>query len=145
MSKEGRSTNVPILPASSQVLHSSLGLRNYFVIGHSSFVIHNAAPPSDRPWRRDAQESLERAGRPCRQRRRKCRWPSAKERQWRTQSASLLDTGAVPVRWFCLRHSDFGILSSLGIRHLSFTTQRLHRIDFRRPPRGKKPGHQRDG
>src|SRR5439155_14901715 len=40
MSKEGRSTSVQIVPARSPALPSSLGFRNSFVIGNSSFVIH---------------------------------------------------------------------------------------------------------
>src|SRR5947207_361528 len=42
MSKELPSTNVQEVPARSQVLSSSLGLGNSFVIGHSSFVIRTS-------------------------------------------------------------------------------------------------------
>ena len=49
MSKECRSTNVQEVPARSPVLPSSFGFRISFVIANSSFVIHNATPPSDRP------------------------------------------------------------------------------------------------
>src|SRR5437660_11064597 len=45
MSKEGRSTNVQTVPGSSPALPSSLGFRNSFVIGNSSFVIRSAASP----------------------------------------------------------------------------------------------------
>src|SRR5213083_1180226 len=44
-----------------------------------------------------------------------------------------------------LRASDFGFLSSLGIRHSSFIPERLHRIDSRRatrrPPTGGNQSH----
>src|SRR6266446_9591290 len=38
MSKECRSTNVQIIPATSQLLHSALELRISFVIWNSSFI-----------------------------------------------------------------------------------------------------------
>src|SRR5437762_11602851 len=37
-----------------------------------------------------------------------------------------------PVRRLCLRHWDFGILSSLGFRHLSFTPERHPAFDVQR-------------
>src|SRR5436309_5581092 len=64
MSKEGRSTNVQIVPASLQALPSSLGLRDSFVIGNSSFVIRIAAPPSDRLWWPEARERSTPPGQP---------------------------------------------------------------------------------
>src|SRR6266516_6813069 len=48
-----------------------------------------------------------------------------------------------PGRGFRLRHWDFGFPSSLDIRHLSFVPERLHRIDSRRPSRGKPARQQR--
>src|SRR5436190_21630307 len=51
MSKEGRSSNDQIVPASSQALPSSLGFRNSFVIGNSSFVIRAPArTPAGSNW-----------------------------------------------------------------------------------------------
>src|SRR5437879_3539979 len=46
---------------------------------------------------------------------------------------------------FSIWNSDFGFDSSFGIRHLSFTPERLHRIDFRRSSCGQPAGEQRNG
>src|SRR5205823_2939430 len=45
----------------------------------------------------------------------------------------------------CLRHWDFGFVSSLGIRHSSFITQRFHWIDSCRAAGGDVAGDTGNG
>src|SRR5947208_14171518 len=64
MPKECRSTNVKNVPARLQTRALSFGFWISFVIRISSFVIHNAAPPSDRPSQHGGQADS-RPQRPC--------------------------------------------------------------------------------
>src|SRR5437870_4905642 len=56
--------DVRIVAARATALPSSLGFRVSFVIGNWSFVIHNAAPPSDEPALHAAQAASTRIARP---------------------------------------------------------------------------------